>query len=173
MVADVLFDQLPDASLTEPNQAFRNINGERFEPEYSWGLDDLAGGRGMAMADLDNDGDLDIVVNNLNAPARLYENRLCGGRALTVRLAWQGTGNPRAIGARVNVTGDGGQKLVRTVETSRGYLSGASPTVHFGLGTDQDTVDLEIVWPDGRTSEIAGILVDQFVLVTRSEGPTP
>lgn len=173
MVADNLFDHLPDASLTEPNQAFRNIAGERFEPEYSWGLDDRSGGRGMAMADLDNDGDLDIVVNNLNAPARLFENRLCGGRAMTVGLVWEGTGNPRAIGARVIVSGDGGPELVRTVETSRGYLSGASPTVHFGLGADWDTVDLEVVWPDGRVSEFGGILVDQFVLVRRSEGPTP
>ena len=171
MVADNLFDHLPGASLTEPNQAFRNIDGQRFEPEHSWGLDDRAGGRGMAMADLDNDGDLDIVVNNLNAPARLYENRLCGGRAVTVRLGWEGTGNPTAIGARVIVSGDGGLRLVRTVETSRGYLSGASSSVHFGLGADRDTVDLEVVWPDGRVSELAGISADQTVSVVRSEGP--
>ena len=171
MVADNLFDHLPGASLTEPNQAFRNIDGERFEPEYSWGLDDRAGGRGMAMADLDNDGDLDIVVNNLNAPSRLYENRLCGGKAVTVQLAWEGTGNPTAIGARVIVKGDDGMRLVRTVESSRGYLSGASRTVHFGLGADQDKVDLEVVWPDGRSSDFAGISTDQMVLVWRSEGP--
>ena len=171
MVADNLFDHLPGASLTEPNQAFRNIDGQRFEPEYSWGLGDRSGGRGMAMADLDNDGDLDIVVNNLNAPARLYENRLCGGKAVTVQLAWEGTGNPTAIGARVIVNGDDGMRLVRTVETSRGYLSGASRTVHFGLGADRDTVDLEVVWPDGRVSKFDGILTDQIVMVRRSEGP--
>ncbi len=171
MVADNLFDHLPGASLTEPNQAFRNIAGQRFEPEYSWGLDDSSGGRGMAMADLDNDGDLDIVVNNLNAPARLYENRLCGGRSVTVRLAWEGTGNPTAIGSQVIVKGDDGMRLVRTVESSRGYLSGASRSAHFGLGADRDTVDLEVVWPDGRISKFAGILADQIVLVRRSEGP--
>ena len=173
MVADNLFHHLPGASLTEPNQAFRNIGGDRFEPVYSWGLDDLSGGRGMAMADLDGDGDLDIVVNNLNAPARIYENRLCGGRAITVQLAWEGTGNPTAIGAQVVATGDSGDRLVRTVESSRGYLSGASATVHFGLGADRDAVDLEIVWPDGRVSTIFAIPSDHHVLVTRSGGPTP
>ena len=173
MVADNLFDHLPGASLTEPNQAFRNIDGERFEPEYSWALDDRSGGRGMAMADLDRDGDLDIVVNNLNAPARLYENRLCGGRAVTVQLEWEGTGNPTAIGAQVIASEPGGGSLVRTVETSRGYLSGASASVHFGLGTGWKEVGLEIVWPDGRTSKISDIPVDHHVLVTRREGPTP
>ncbi len=173
MVADNLFHHLPGASLTEPNQAFRNIGGDRFEPVYSWGLDDLSGGRGMAMADLDGDGDLDIVVNNLNAPARIYENRLCGGRAITVQLAWEGTGNPTAIGAQVVASGDSGDRLVRTVESSRGYLSGASATVHFGLGADRDAVDLEIVWPDGRVSTVFAIPSDHHVLVTRSGGPTP
>ncbi len=173
MVADNLFDHLPGASLTEPNQAFKNMAGERFEPAYSWGLDDLTGGRGMAMADLDSDGDLDIVVNNLNAPSRLYENRLCAGQALTVQLDWQGTGNPTAIGAQVVASRGSGDRLVRTVETSRGYLSGASAAVHLGLGSNWDAVDLEVVWPDGRVSEISDIPVDHHVLVTRHEGPTP
>lgn len=173
MVADNLFDHLPGASLIEPNQAFKNIGGDRFESVYSWGLDDLSGGRGMAMVDLDGDGDLDIVVNNLNAPARIYENRLCGGRAITVQLAWEGTGNPTAIGAQIVASGDRGDRLVRTVETSRGYLSGASATVHFGLGADRDAVDLEIVWPDGRVSTVSDIPADHHVLVTRSGGPTP
>ena len=171
MVADNLFSHLPNASLTEPNQAFRNHDGESFEPVYSWGLDDRSGGRGMAMADLDRDGDLDIVVNNLNAPSRLYENRLCGGRATTVQLEWAGTGNPTAIGAQVVALRGDDALLVRTVEASRGYLSGASASVHFGLGADSTEVDLEIVWPDGQVSTVLDIPVDHHVLVTRSERP--
>ena len=173
MVADNLFDHLPGASLTEPNQAFRNIAGQRFKPEYAWGLDDLSGGRGMAMADLDRDGDLDIVVNNLNAPSRLYENRLCAGRAITIQLAWEGTGNPTALGAQVIAKPTGGSPLVRTVEASRGYLSGASATVHFGLGADSGAVDLEVIWPDGRVSKSTGIPADHHVLISRRQGPTP
>ena len=173
MVADNLFDHLPGASLTEPNQAFRNEGGERFEAAPGWGLDDLAGGRGMAFADLDADGDLDIVVNNLNAPARLYENRLCAGRAVTVQLHWEGTGNPTGVGAQVTASGTGHAPLVRTVELSRGYLSGASTVVHFGLGTASEEVDIEVTWPDGLVSRLAGMPTDHHVLVTRPSGSTP
>ena len=57
----------------------------------------------MSMADLDGDGDLDIVVNNLGAPAELLENRLCGGASLQVDLRWPGSGNTRAIGSRLTL----------------------------------------------------------------------
>ena len=170
MVADNLFGHLPDASLTEPNQAFRNVEGSRFEVATGWGLDDTTGGRGMAMADLDSDGDLDIVVNNLNAPSLLYENRLCAGSSVTVALEWSGTLNPSAVGARVTAIGADGAVFVRTVETSRGYLSGASPIVHIGLGAAATPLDLEIVWPDGRVSRLSGIPLDHHASVRRPDG---
>ena len=170
MVADNLFDHLPGASLTEPNQAFRNVEGSRFELAAGWGLDDTTGGRGMAMADLDSDGDLDIVVNNLNSPSLLYENRLCAGSSLTVALEWAGTLNPSAVGARVTATSADGGAFVRTVETSRGYLSGASPIVHIGLGAATGPVNLEVVWPDGGVSRLSGIPVDHHASVHRQHG---
>jgi hypothetical protein len=87
----------------------------------------------MGMADLDLDGDLDIVVNNLRAPAQLFENSLCGGQALEVDLRWPGSRNVFAVGARLELDVDG-QTLVRHVHAASGYLFGDAPRVHFGLG---------------------------------------
>ena len=168
MVADNLFGHLPDASLVETNQAFRNIDGERFAPAAGWELNDTTGGRGMALADLDLDGDLDIVVNNLNSPSRLYENRLCGGSAVTVALRWLGTGNPEAIGSQVRLRDGRGGTLVRTVEAARGYLSGASTVLHFGIGEQSDPVEIEVRWPDGAVATISDLDVNRHVTVTRT-----
>ncbi|MDE0655517.1 MAG: ASPIC/UnbV domain-containing protein, partial [Acidimicrobiaceae bacterium] len=59
---------------------------------------------------------------------------------------------------------------VRTVETSRGYLSGATPTIHIGLGAAAASLDLEIVWPDGEVSQVSGIPPDHHASVRRPEG---
>ena len=137
MRSDLLFDFLPDASLVEQNQVFRNT-GDAMAPMLDWGLNDPAGGRGAVVVDMDNDGDLDIAVNNLDAPAKLFENQLCtGDRSLTVELRWPGTGNLRALGATVVVLDDGDQQH-RHMTSSRGYLSGAAPVVHFGTGDAED-----------------------------------
>ena len=79
MIEERLFAHLPDHELVEENQAFRNEEGLSFEPMPGWKLDSANSGRGMVMADLDGDGDIDIVVNNLRGPARLFENQLCRG----------------------------------------------------------------------------------------------
>ena len=117
-----------------------------------WNLGGTESGRGMTMADLDNDGDLDIIVNNLERPAVILENRLCGGESLEVDLFWPRSLNTRALGARLTLhTGAG--TLLREVRAAGGYLSGDAPRVHFGLG-DMNPETLEILWPDGGRSVI-------------------
>ena len=101
MVSQELFSHLPDNELVEENQAHRNLEGVGFAAQPGWGLNDRASGRGMTLADFDNDGDLDVVVNNLLSPAKLFENRLCAGAALEVDLRWPGRGASAGIGARL------------------------------------------------------------------------
>ena len=109
----------------------------------------------MSFADLDNDGDLDVVVNNLGTASVLFENRLCVGSALEVALYWEGSPNRRAIGAQLRLHTTQGI-LHREVRLSSGYLSSLPARVHFGLGkaTASDLQQLEVIWPDGHLTRI-------------------
>jgi hypothetical protein len=164
MIAQELFPYLPDATLVEHNQALR-FDGSRFVPMPQWHLDDTASGRGMAVADFDNDGDLDVVVNNLQAASVVFENQLCTGDALTLSLHQPGT-NSAAIGAQVRLVFTDSQ-IWEGVVSGRGYLSGDSLTLHFGLGS-RTPHTLDIRWPDGQTSRIDHPPVNQHLSVTRS-----
>ncbi len=170
MIARELFHHLPGDELVEQNQARRNSGRGYFMPAPEWGLGSTAGGRGMSMADLDNDGDLDIVVNNLRAPAQLFENRLCGGAGLEVDLRWPASGNTRAIGARLVLHTDRGT-YTRDVRATSGYLSGDPARVHFGFPADAVLERLEVRWPDGAISALARPDRQTLLTVTRQELP--
>ena len=167
MIAAEIFGHLPGAELVEQNQALRNDGSGRFVPAPEWGLGATESGRGMAFADLDLDGDLDIVVNNLEAPAVLFENRLCGGAGLEVDLRWPGSPNPRAIGASVRLaTADA--TYLRTVQAGSGYLSSAPARLHFGLpAAAADTLTLTVTWPDGVVTRSAGLRPRTLVTIER------
>jgi enediyne biosynthesis protein E4 len=161
-----IFHYLPGHELVEQNQARRNDGTGHFAPWPSWGLGSTAGGRGMSMADLDGDGDLDIVVNNLHGPAQLFENRLCGGAGLEVDLRWPASRNTHALGTTLTLYTSIGA-LTREVRSSSGYLSGAAPRIHFGLPADATIERLALRWPDGAVSSIDGLAARSLVTVTR------
>ncbi len=165
MRSDNLFSALPNDELVEPNQAFRN-GGNSFNPAPEWGINDEVGGRGAAQGDLDNDGDLDIVVNNLGSPATLFENQLCQGRNLTIELRWPASANSHALSSTV-VVNAGGSRQLRTIDQARGYLSGAAPSAHLGFGDVDGTVAIVIEWPDGERSELDDVALDHHLTVTR------
>ena len=152
----------------------------------AWGLSTPSFSNGAAYADFDNDGDLDIVVNNINDAAFVYRNttvdkaraddrKLSKNHFLRVRLVGDAT-NPSGFGARVELRyGDSGRgRRLQVAEQSpyRGYKSTMEPILHFGLASVSNqavtTVDtLLIRWPDGRVSRVMNVGVDQVVTVAQ------
>jgi len=155
-----------EPGLVEKNRAFRNTGFKHFQPAPEWRLGASASGRGVSMADLDDDGDLDIVVNNLGSPAQLFENQLCGGQNLQVDLFWPGAGNRRAIGA-ILALHTGNASTYRTVTAASGYLSGDPTRVHFGFPTGTALNSLEIRWPDGAISTVNQLSPQTRLSITR------
>ncbi|MCW5843423.1 MAG: CRTAC1 family protein [Caldilinea sp.] len=169
MIAGDLLDYLPGGELVEENQALRNDGRGQFLPAAEWGLGSTRSGRSMSMADLDGDGDLDVVVNNLNSPAQLFENRLCAaGTALTLDLRWPGPANPYALGAVVTLETDRGT-LVRDVRAVSGYLSGDATQLHFGIPAGAMLEELAVRWPDGATSVVDSPAAGHHLTITRSQ----
>ncbi len=168
MIAKDVFEFLPNYELVEKNRVFHNLGSNNFE-NVDWGLASTASGRGMTMADLDNDGDLDIVVNNLESPSVIFENQMCGGDALEIDLAWS-SANSKAIGSSIKLTTSAGT-FMRDVRVTSGYLSGEAPRVHFGIPKDATLSSLEILWPDGQTSNITDLQENTLLSVTREVLP--
>lgn len=166
MIAEGMLSHLPNDELVEENQALRNDGQGGFEPAPEWGLGSTASGRGMTMADLDGDGDLDIVVNNLRSPAQLFENDLCGGAGLAVDLRSTLDKNSHAIGAQVTLRTSIGI-LQRKVRANSGYLSGEPSRLHFGLPADAAIERMVIRWPDGAVSDVGALETGVLVIVTR------
>jgi hypothetical protein len=166
MIASNLFGHLPNGELVERNRAYRNSQRGRFQPAQSWALDSASSGRGMQMADLDGDGDLDIVINNLRAPAQVFENKLCGGQNVLVDLNWQNSGNPRAIGATLALHTSAGV-FGREVRATSGYISGEPARVHFGIPQNATMEHLDVIWPDGKASRVDKIDLQTLIEVTR------
>lgn len=166
MIAQNLFPHLEHGELIEENQVYRNQGDGVFRLMPAWQLGSTASGRSMSMADLDNDGDLDIVVNNLRQSAQLFENQLCGGANLQVELQWLANPNPYGIGAQVRLHTSMGI-LQRDVRTNSGYLSGDPARIHFGFPEDTNIETVEVLWPDGAYSQTPALASGQFIKVTR------
>jgi hypothetical protein len=157
------------ASWAQPDQVFVNDGAGRFDllpPELAGDLSEPRVGRGLAVADVDNDGRQDLVVTHNRGRARLYRNAGGGGRWLGIAL--DGTGGNRAgIGARVHVRA-GGMSTFREVRAGSSYASSNDPRLVFGLG-EADGADVSVRWPNGDVTEHAGLEADRYHLLAHPD----
>ncbi len=128
-------------------------------------------GRGLAVADLDNDGRLDLLLVAQNAPLAFFHNRTDqAGHFLTLRLEGT-TSNRDAVGARVTVTA-GGRRRTAWRTGGGSYASASDPRLHFGLGPARVVDDVEIRWPSGRVDRFTKLAADRMYRV-REGDPLP
>lgn len=155
---------MPSTKLS--NRVFANQGDLTFtDMTEQWGLDQKINSNGTAYADLDNDGDLDLVVNNQSETASIYKNNQ-QNKSLTISLAGTAT-NPRGIGAEVTVYSQGLQQR-KILYTSRGYQSSVTDRLHFGVGEETKVDSVVVHWPEGVVSVLKDIETNEQVTVAHA-----
>ena len=147
------------------NYIFRNNGNLKFtDQSLQWGLEEKTFSNGAAVGDLDNDGDLDLVINNLNGFASVYRNNVAQGHRLRLRLEGASK-NTFGLGAKVFVYSQGFQ-LFEEFKTVRGYVSSVEPILHFGLGETSSVDSVVVHWPDGRETTVLNPPVDKVSTIS-------
>ena len=158
----------PAVHYREPPMIARNIFGKFFDvsAQAGPGFSRAQAGRGLATGDLDNDGRLDLVINNNNSPPTVLRNTTeSSGNWMALRL--EGTKSNRdGYGSEIVVTTESGRRLRAYADTAGSYLSASSPVLHFGLGKER-AKSVEVVWPSGKRTErvIRGITKPRVLLI--------
>ncbi len=159
-VLTMLVDSM--SSVPVKNCMFKNIGDMKFNMvSDQWGLHQLSFSNGSAYADLDNDGDLDLVVNNVNMPSFVYRNNLDTAHNRSIRFKLRGDGmNTFAIGAKIIIKYNGLQSLVENYP-SRGFQSSVELILHFGTGSATLVDTVIVIWPDERSTKLYGLATNK------------
>ena len=163
--------RLPQFPYRTPAIVFRNLGNGRFEElqtELGPGIEELHSTRGVAFGDFDNDGDVDILMVNLNEPPSLLRNDVTGANHWLKVLLVGVTSNRSAIGAQVIAIYED-RKQAQAVLAQSSYLSVSDRRLHFGLGK-ATAADLEIRWPNGQMEKLTGVACDRLVVIAEGKG---
>ena len=166
-----LLDSIPIVKI--PNYAYKNNGDLTFEDvSKKWGLGISSFSNGAVFSDLDLDGDIDYVVNNINDKAFIFENILYQQENPPNYLQIELEGdklNPDALGAKVVLRLSDNSIQFQEQQISRGYMSSADPVMYFGLGKLKDVVSVEILWPNGLLSKINNPDINKRLTFSQSE----
>ncbi|MBR9922262.1 MAG: VCBS repeat-containing protein [Bacteroidetes bacterium] len=164
-----LIQQMPGGLV--PNYAFRNMGNLEFEPiAENWGLDLMGCSNGAAYADLDADGDLDLVLNNLNLPASIYRNTSERRESAWLQIRLKGAPeNPFAYGSRARLF-VGGEMQLAELNPVRGWQSSVEPILHFGLPFGESPDSLQLIWPDGSMQTLNDVPLNQRIELSWEAG---
>jgi hypothetical protein len=156
-----LVQQMPSSQVK--SYLFKNNGNLTFtNTSASWGITQSSNSNGAAYADLDNDGDLDLVINNINQPAFIYQNesdKQTDNHYLQLKLNGAGK-NTDGVGAKVTIYTKNKKQYLEQMP-SRGFQSSVSPILHFGLGKDNEVDSLRIVWQQGKQQLIKNIKANE------------
>ncbi len=162
-----------------PNFIFKNKGNLDFEDRsQTWGIDFASYTNGAVYGDLDNDGDLDLLLNNINDTATLLENTLSneGGMHNYIRFDLKGPhANQAAIGSELRLF-SAGETQTQIIQSGRGYLSQPEQTLHFGLGMQKNVDSIEVRWSDGSVQKWEGLQANnthELVYDTEQQTRTP
>jgi len=165
-----LMEDMPSVKLA--NYAFLQSEDLSFQSAAdSLGLGEPSFSNGSAYGDLDNDGDLDLVVNNVNDNAFIYRNN-SKSNFLSVNLNGS-MGNTQAIGSTVRILSNNGTLAFQEVNPFRGFQSTVDARLTFGLGEHEDAVDVVVTWPNGEYHRINGVGINQRLEIEPKQGGSP